>query len=109
MDSVHYLMTFLEAKLTATLEDILEAKNNPYTNTRMNYPHYEDKIVKPLGVVLDGWPIEGSVCNPGLLSRNDGAILENALCNNRCKWVILSPDELAARKASSVEMDVVAV
>lgn len=85
----------------------------------MNYPHYEDKIVKPLGVVLDGWPIEGCVRNPGLLTCNDAAILEDALCNNRCKWIILSPDELAARKAgnlmcvenqdSNVEMDVVAV
>jgi hypothetical protein len=52
--------------------------------------------------MLDGWPIEGCVRNPGLLTRSDAAILEDALCNNRCKWVILSPDELAAWKANNL-------
>lgn len=88
--------------LITTSEDILEAKNNPCTDIRMNYPHYEDKIVKALGVALDGWPIEGCVRNPGLLTRNDAAVLEDALRKNRCQWVILSPDELAARKTNNL-------
>jgi hypothetical protein len=40
----------------------------------INYRHYENKIVKPLGVALDGWPLPGNVRNPGDLTRDDLAI-----------------------------------
>ena len=69
----------------------------------MNYRHYENKIVKPLGVALDGWPLPGNVCNPGDLTRNDLAILRNALDNGQCKWVILTPQQVSDREASDQE------
>jgi hypothetical protein len=34
----------------------------------MNYFQYEQKIVKSFGVALDGWPLDGHICNPGGLA-----------------------------------------
>jgi hypothetical protein len=69
----------------------------------INYRHYENKIVKPLGVALDGWPLPGNVRNPGDLTRDDLAILRNALDNGQCKWVILTPQQVSDREARDQE------
>ena len=64
----------------------------------MNYAQYERKIVKSLGVALDGWPIVGHIRNPGNLSCNEATILKNALVHGVCKWVIQTPVVLSARQ-----------
>jgi len=64
----------------------------------MNYSHYEDKIVKSLGVALVGWPLPSHVCNPGSLSSNDVDTLMKALDRRACKWITLMPEEVSAWK-----------
>jgi len=64
----------------------------------MNYSHYEDKIVKSLGVALVGWPLPSCVCNPGSLSSNNVDTLMKALDRRACKWITLMPEEVSARK-----------
>jgi len=64
----------------------------------MNYSHYEDKIVKSLGVALVGWPLPSHVCNPGSLSSNNVDTLMKALDCRACKWITLMPEEVSAQK-----------
>ncbi|KAH9955750.1 hypothetical protein BC827DRAFT_1158100 [Russula dissimulans] len=79
-------------------EAILKAKKHPCT-VQMNYTHYEDKIVESLGVALVGWPINGPVQNPGELTRDDAIILKHALETKDCKWIRLTTQQIATRKA----------
>ena len=67
----------------------------------MNYTNYEQKIVEHFGVALDGWPLDGHVCNPGDLGCKDMALLRDALENGVCKWTLLTSEELSARKAAN--------
>lgn len=64
----------------------------------MNYSQYEQKIVKPFGVALDGWPIDGHICNPGGLGCKDTTTLRDALARGVCKWITLTEEEVAARQ-----------
>ena len=64
----------------------------------MNYAHYEQKIIEPFGVALDGWPLDGQVCNPGDIGCKDAAALRDALERGVCKWITLTPEEVCARK-----------
>jgi hypothetical protein len=69
----------------------------------MNYEHYKDKIVEAFGVHLVGWPLEGPVCNPGKISTTQAIILSNALKSGVCKWVSLTSEEVADRKACNAQ------
>ncbi len=65
----------------------------------MEYVHYEDSIVEKMGVELVGWPFEGRICNPGTLKCEEAFALKNALANKQCKWVSLTKQQVADRKA----------
>jgi hypothetical protein len=65
----------------------------------MNYENYERQIVERFGVVLIGWPLGGSICQPGKLPIDDATILRNALAREECKWVKLTHAQVIARKA----------
>ena len=69
----------------------------------MNYVHYESHVIEKLGVVLAGWPLGGSICNPGTLTSDDALVLRNALANKTCKWVRLTVQQLEDRKASNMQ------
>ncbi len=69
----------------------------------MNYVHYESHVIEKLGVVLAGWPLGGSICNPGTLTSDDTLVLRNALANKTCKWVRLTVQQLEDRKASNMQ------
>jgi hypothetical protein len=69
----------------------------------MNYIHYEDKIVEDLEVELIGWPLPGPICNPGTLRSHDAVILRDVLADNRCKWIELTKQQVADRKARNAE------
>ena len=66
----------------------------------MNYHNYEGKIMEKYSVALKGWPagIPG-VCNPSAVgSRPIIEKLLSALESSQCHWVVLTEDELEARK-----------
>jgi|SRR5216684_4137334 len=67
----------------------------------MEYIHYEDSIVEKLEVELVGLPLEGYICNPGTLKWEDAFALKNVLANKQCKWVSLTKQQVADRKASN--------
>ena len=69
----------------------------------MNYENYEHQIVECLGVALIGWPLHGNICQPGRLAIDDATVLRNALDSEDCKWVILTHQQLASRKASNLQ------
>jgi len=69
----------------------------------MNYVHYEHDIVEKLGVALAGWPLDGSICNPGALISDDALVLRNALANKTCKWIRLTAQQLEDQKASNMQ------
>ena len=89
--------------LIIILEHILEAKHHPQPNMPMNYDHYEDKVVEALGVELVGWPLDGPIRNPGKISTNEAIIVSNALKKGMCQWVILTSEQLDARRASNAQ------
>lgn len=70
---------------------------------QMNYVHYEHRIVEKLGVALAGWPLDGHICNPGVLTTDDALVLKNALANKTCKWVRLNAWQLKDRKANNAQ------
>jgi hypothetical protein len=70
----------------------------------MNYRNYEAKIVEKYGVALTGWPSEiPRVCNPSTVGGR--VLLEKlfrALELGECHWIVLSDDELEARRKENV-------
>lgn len=64
----------------------------------MNYENYERQIVERFGVELVGWPLHGSVCQPGKLTIDDAVILRRALGCGDCKWVKLTHEQVETRK-----------
>jgi len=77
---------------------ILKEKGLSHTTPKINYAHYEQKIVELFGVAVDGWPLGGKVCNPGELGCKDAAMLRDALEHRVCKWITLTPEEVCAWK-----------
>jgi hypothetical protein len=71
----------------------------------MNYENYERQIVECLGVELIGWPLHGSVQQPGKLSYEDAVILRNALVQKDCKWVKLTCEQVLSRKDNNLERE----
>ena len=69
----------------------------------MNYARYEAVIVEKHGIALTGWPFTGPIRNPGALDSTDIITLKHALHEKRCKWIILTEEQRAARKASNAE------
>ncbi len=69
----------------------------------MNYVHYEHDIIEKLGVVLAGWPLGSSICNPGALISDNALVLRNALANKMCKWIRLTAQQLEDQKASNMQ------
>ncbi len=67
----------------------------------MNYAHCEASIVESYGVALTGWPIAGPIRNPGELDSKDIITLRRALLEKKCKWIILTQEQRAERKASN--------
>jgi len=77
---------------------ILRKKGIRRPNIQMNYASYEDKIVGAFNVALVGWPSSGLVSNPGDIPSYEVDALSDALARGVCKWVVLTPEEAAARK-----------
>ncbi|KAI6037351.1 hypothetical protein PISMIDRAFT_640677, partial [Pisolithus microcarpus 441] len=67
----------------------------------MNYINYKKQIMEKLGVALHGWPIPGRVCNPSKVKQTKLEKLLDALKEEKCKWVRLTPQELATRIADN--------
>jgi hypothetical protein len=76
---------------------ILRKKGIRRAHIQMNYAQYEDKIVGAFKVALVGWPSSGRVSNPGVLPSHEVHALRDALARGACKWVVLTPEEAAAR------------
>ena len=70
----------------------------------MNYDNYERKIVESLGVALVNYPFL-KVENPAKVAggRKSLETLLSVLESGTCKWVMLSADELEARKRANHE------
>ncbi|KAJ6456854.1 hypothetical protein C8R45DRAFT_798255, partial [Mycena sanguinolenta] len=66
---------------------------------RMDYIYYEECIVLKYGIILVGWTCARFV-NPSELSSSITVLttLRDALRDEKCKWVKLSPAERKARK-----------
>jgi hypothetical protein len=69
---------------------------------KMNYENYERKIVERLGVELIGWPLHGSIHQPGTLATEDAIILQDALACKDCKWVKLTHEQVTARRDNNL-------
>lgn len=67
----------------------------------MNYNNYERSIVERYGVALSGWPVSGGVRNPGKVRAMQINKLLEALQSEKCKWVMLTAEELKARIADN--------
>ncbi|KAI6037372.1 hypothetical protein BKA83DRAFT_4513750 [Pisolithus microcarpus] len=70
-------------------------------NSQMNYINYKKQIMEKLGVALHGWPIPGRVCNSSKVKQTKLEKLLDALKEEKCKWVRLTPQELATRIADN--------
>ncbi|KIK15941.1 hypothetical protein PISMIDRAFT_114259, partial [Pisolithus microcarpus 441] len=90
-----HLALHLESWVISGIEYILTT-NGIKGNSQMNYINYKKQIMEKLGVALHGWPIPGHVCNPSKLEK-----LLDALKEEKCKWVRLTPQELATRIADN--------
>jgi hypothetical protein len=62
----------------------------------MNYKNYKCQIVECLEVTLIGWPLHGSICQPGKLLIEDAILLKNALGIEVYKWVILTNQDMTS-------------
>jgi hypothetical protein len=91
---------FVRQKLTYRQDNILKTKN--HCHIPMNYAQYDEKIVQKHGIALVGWPINGSVRNPGFLTCDECIIVKRALAAKQCKWIKLTPQKVAGWKASNV-------
>ena len=70
----------------------------------MNYDNYEAKIVERYGVELRGWPLAGSICNPGAIGPlQDLSQLQLALSQKICRWEILTEEEVQERRVLNAE------
>ncbi|KAH7910715.1 hypothetical protein BJ138DRAFT_1008139, partial [Hygrophoropsis aurantiaca] len=68
---------------------------------KMNYENYERAVVERFGVALVGWP-SGRVRNPARMGgKNEVQALYDALTNETCRWVSLTPSQLDDRIASN--------
>ncbi|OJA18852.1 hypothetical protein AZE42_13134 [Rhizopogon vesiculosus] len=66
---------------------------------KMNYTNYERAIVERYGVVLNNWPLLGTVKNPSKVGgRGQVQILLNGLKSDTCKWISLSESEIDKRR-----------
>ncbi|KIK13499.1 hypothetical protein PISMIDRAFT_645506, partial [Pisolithus microcarpus 441] len=95
-----HLALRLESWVVSGIEYVLTT-NSIKGNSQMNYINYEKQIVEKLGVALHGWPIPGRVCNPSKVKRTELEKLLDALKEEKCKWVRLTPQELATRIADN--------
>jgi hypothetical protein len=81
-------------------DEVLRESRIEKKNVEMNYRNYESKIVEKYGVTLDGWPSGiPQVCNPSMVRGR--VLLErllHSLESGQCQWVVLTDDELEARK-----------
>ncbi|VDC05141.1 unnamed protein product [Peniophora sp. CBMAI 1063] len=65
---------------------------------RLFLTNYEERIVLKKGVALVGWPFKFPVCDIDGLDPTQQYLLNVTLCEKTCKWVILTPAELQARR-----------
>jgi hypothetical protein len=82
-------------------DNILRSRNPKHEDIQVNYARFEASIVETYGIALTGWPFAGSICNPGDLDSKDIITLKQALLEKKCKWVILTQEQRAERKASN--------
>jgi hypothetical protein len=81
-------------------DEILRENNIKKKGVEMNYCNYEGKIMEKYSVALKGWPtgIPG-VHNPSAVgSWPMVEKLLSTLESSQCHWVVLTEDELEARK-----------
>jgi hypothetical protein len=84
-----------------TKDTVLQQNKLTKRSVTMNYDNYEGKIVERYGVELKGWPI-GQIRNPSKVNtRTDLDQLAHTLAVGTCKWVLLTEDELIARKENN--------
>ncbi|KIK10456.1 hypothetical protein PISMIDRAFT_124379, partial [Pisolithus microcarpus 441] len=95
-----HLALCLESWVVSGIEYILTT-NGIKGNSQMNYINYKKQIVEKLGVALHGWPIPGHVCNASKVKQTKLEKLLDALKEEKCKWVRLTPQELATRIADN--------
>ncbi|KAG0694999.1 hypothetical protein DFH29DRAFT_774054, partial [Suillus ampliporus] len=70
----------------------------------MNYDNYEKKIVEVYAVAINGWTYEKNICNPGKIGHRECLItLLNALVTNKCRWDMLTDEELSDRISDNHE------
>jgi hypothetical protein len=89
------------------IDEILHENNIEKKGIDMNYRNYKGKIVEKYGVALKGWltGIPG-VCNPSAVgSWPMLQKLLSALESSQCCWVVLTEDELEARKKDNQARD----
>ncbi|TFK59522.1 hypothetical protein BDN72DRAFT_944532 [Pluteus cervinus] len=83
------------------LNVILRTNDLTSKKVPMNYKNYERKIVEEYGVALKNWPFP-KVKNPGEYGgRTQARELLEALANGKCHWILLTPEEVVARKAAN--------
>jgi hypothetical protein len=81
-------------------DEILHENSIEKKGVDMNYHNYEGKIMEKYSIALKGWPTGiPAVCNPSAVGS--WPMLEkllSALELSHCCWVVLTEDELKARK-----------
>lgn len=66
----------------------------------MHWKKYEDLIVHPHGVILEGWPNE--VFDPNDLGLKDLQVILVALTTGKCYWRKLDDEERAQREQDHI-------
>ena len=88
-------------------DKILRKHNIKKKGIDMNYHNYEGKIMEKYGVALNGCPTGfPGVCNPSMVGSQP--MLEKLLStleSSQCHWVLLTGDELEARKKDNQARD----
>ena len=92
--------SFLSVFSTAHSDHVVETLSGKKC-ARLEFEHYEKKIVERLGVVIDGWTCPDFVSPSHFKKIAQVEELFNAVNSGDCKVRKLSDDELAARKLSN--------
>ena len=99
--STHNVTLTVRNKVLTTILDATLRENKYKAKVTMNYENYEGKIVERYGVALQGWPC-GEIRNPSKVgSHQEVTKLLEALKSGECRWVTLSDEEIAQRKATN--------
>ncbi|KAI0037665.1 hypothetical protein FA95DRAFT_1614001 [Auriscalpium vulgare] len=98
-------IAFCRDRIATGLDSILHELRKIPTNVKgkMQYKNYEEAIVLRFEVELRGWPIAGTIVDPGVLKRKELSAVAVALKNGNCRWEKLSAEEARVRLAEHEE------